>query len=78
MRGTISRHVADHFAARISLGVVRRYMYSGVVAGLNAVHRSSRDTERKANCGNGQGQAPMLHFGFFPFWRCQLFLEVTT
>ena len=78
MRGTISRHVADHFAARISLGVVRRYMYSAVVAGLNAVHRSSRDAECKANCGNGQGQAPMLHFGFCPFWRCQLFLEVTT
>ena len=34
-----------------------------VVAGLNAVRRS-RDAECKAQCGNGQGQAPMLHFGF--------------
>jgi len=38
-----------------------------VVAGLNAVRRSSRDAEYKAQCSNGQGQAPMLHFGFSLF-----------
>ena len=49
-------------------------MYSAVVAGLNAVRRSSRDAEYKAQCSNGQGQAPMLHFGFEPSgWeaRCE-------
>ena len=71
MRGTTSRHLADHFVARISLGVVRRYMYSAVVVGLNAVRRSSRHAEYKAQSSNGQGRDPMLH--------CyQLFLEVTT
>ena len=66
MRGTSSSHVAYRFATRISLGVVRPRLYSAVVAGLNAVRRSSRDAECKATCGNGQGQTPMFHLGF-PF-----------
>jgi hypothetical protein len=57
--------------------VVLRCLYSAVVAGLNAVRRSGRDAEYKAQCSNGQGQAPMLHFGF-PLLAGQLFLEVTT
>ena len=44
--------------------VVLRCVYSAVVAGLNTVRRSSGDAEHKAQCSNGQGQAPMLHFGF--------------
>ena len=67
MHGTISRHVADHLAAPISFGVVCRCIYSAVVAGLNTVRRSSRDAECKAQCSNGPGQAPMLHFGFSLF-----------
>jgi hypothetical protein len=67
MHGTISRHVADHLAAPISFGVVCRCIYSAVVTGLNTVRRSSRDAECKAQCSNGPGQAPMLHFGFSLF-----------
>jgi hypothetical protein len=46
-------------------------MSSAAVAGLNAVRRSSRHAEYKAQYSNGQGRGPMLH--------CyHLFLEVTT
>ena len=59
--GVIPRHVTDPAGCT---RVVLRCMYSAVVAGLNTVRRSSRDAECKAQCSNGQGQAPMLHFGF--------------
>jgi hypothetical protein len=62
--GVIPRHVTDPAGYT---RVVLRCMYSAVVAGLNAVRRSSRDAECKAQCSNGQGQAPMLHFGFSLF-----------
>jgi hypothetical protein len=52
MSDWLSRHIADHFAASMSLGVMRRYISSTVVAGLNAFRHAKREGDNKAQGGN--------------------------
>jgi len=63
MRDWLSRHIADHFAAPMSLGVMRRYMSSAVVAGLNALRHAKREGDNKAQGGNSWIRTAMLHLG---------------
>ena len=67
MRCTISPHGANHLAAAISFGVVRRCVPPAVVAGSNAVGGSRRDADYKTQCRNGEDQGPLLHVGFSIF-----------
>jgi hypothetical protein len=60
VRFTISPHVANHLAAPISFGVVRRCVSPAVVASLNTVRRSSRDADYKTQCRESERQAPRL------------------